>query len=159
MSDDERRARIAALRAEALATITRVDAMPRYEPPDTEAAAAPRRDDPIVFEDPVAKWKREADEAEQRRAAAKAELREQEQQMIRAAQGDDIDRRIAAALDAYDVAVGRALAEERKRMRKEFKAALAELREELNVQRAHESGKVVDLPAVPLLRKPNGHAA
>ena len=159
MIDEERRARIAALRAEALATIARVDAMARHEPPDTEAAAAPRRDKAIVLEDPVAKWKREADEAEQRRAAAKAELHEQEQQMIRAAQGDDIDRRIAAALDAYDVAVGRALAEERKRMRKEFKAAIAELREELNVQRAHESGKVVDLPAVPLLRKPNGHAA
>ena len=47
------------------------------DPPARPEPAPVREPPPIVFEDDVAKWKREADEADALRAAAKAELRRQ----------------------------------------------------------------------------------
>ena len=68
------------------------------------------------------------------------------------------DRKIAVALEAHGFneiqtdAIGMTLAEERKAMREEIQAAIGELRAELAVQRAHESGTVIDLPALPRRR-------
>src|SRR5262249_55487283 len=60
---------ISRIRAESERLLRDSPARPEPEPP--------REPPPLVFEDDVAKWKREADEFEAKRAAAKAELRRQ----------------------------------------------------------------------------------
>jgi hypothetical protein len=78
--------------------------LPHDEPP------SPAHAQPLSFEDPLERWKREAVEADQRRAAGRAELRRQERDAEAAARLMDaataqawdayIDARIAAALQA-----------------------------------------------------------
>ena len=66
------------------------------------------------------------------------------------------DARIAAALAERDrihiETTGIALAKIRKQLRAEFVEQLGQLRAELTIQRAHESGRVLDMPN-PLVRR------
>ena len=67
------------------------------------------------------------------------------------------DARIAAAMAERDrihiEATGQALATIRRQLRDEFAEQLGQLRAELTVQRAHESGQVLDLPRLPWRRR------
>src|SRR6516162_4815171 len=105
---DEERARI---KAEAEATLKRLADFPKsYEPPGDGQPNRVHRHDLPPPEDPVSKWRREADAQEARFAAARAERRRQEREDERTAREMDartqrawdeyVDRRIAAALAA-----------------------------------------------------------
>jgi hypothetical protein len=95
------------------------------------------------LEDPVTKWKREADEQEARFAAAREARRRQEERERRAADRtadharlfELIDQRIEWHLDAMTKGCGQAtaelLAKQRDALRREFKEQLAELRGEM----------------------------
>ncbi len=168
------------MRQTALATIARVDALVRHEPPDTEAALpeAPARDDlaealAAPAADPLEQWRSYHAERDAARKRARADLRRQEREHTEAvmtkaecdaAWNEWADRKIAAALEQRssfseferDV-IGMTLAEERKKMRAELAEAIGQLRAELNMQRAHDKGTIIDLPALPR-RRTNGAA-
>ena len=69
----------------------------------------------------------------------------------------EIDRRVAAAIDAHHLEIGEGIAEIRAKLRTQLRdeiaAAVGELRAELTVQRAAEKADVVTLPALPLRRR------
>jgi hypothetical protein len=94
---------------------------------------------------------------DERLAALARRMRERELLQCRAPDWSEIDARIAAAFDEQDEVIGIVLAEERERMREEITEAVGELRAELTIARAHEAGRVIDMPS-PLLRKRGGTA-
>jgi hypothetical protein len=111
---------------------------------------------PLLSSAPVAKWRREAEEAEARRAQERmmttAELNAQ-----RSAQWEQwataiIARELAAHDRTLTEVLGQVVAEIRQQLRDEIQTAVGELRAEINVQRAAESGKLLDMPN-PLRRK------
>ena len=67
------------------------------------------------------------------------------------------DARIAAALAEQDrihiKATGQALAQFRKQLRDEIAEQIGLLRAELTIAKAHDAGRVIDLPALPLRRR------
>ena len=100
----------------------------------------------LPLEDPVARWRREADELAARRARAQEELRQAEREHLAAAcQPAEIDPFL------IDV-IGAALADERKLMRAEIAEQVGQLRAEFNVMRSIDKERVVDLPALPRRR-------
>jgi TPP-dependent trihydroxycyclohexane-1,2-dione (THcHDO) dehydratase len=116
------------------------------------------------IEDKLTRWRREAEAQERAFARERAADKQREQRLMDEKTQSDAswnawaDRKIAVALEAHGFneiqtdAIGMTLAEERKAMREEIQAAIGELRAELAVQRAHESGTVIDLPALPRRR-------
>ena len=107
------------------------------------------------------KWRGQAAAAEARRE--KAREREQTMDEInaqRSAQWDAFVRgHIEAALTEHDKicqeAIGMALAHERKLMRDHVAEQLGQLRADLTIAKAHERGKVTDLPNPLTVRKRN----
>jgi hypothetical protein len=130
------------------------DARATVERLQRESASWDVRSQLPPVEDKLTRWRREAleREAEQRRA------RMQTTDELNAQRSRDWERwadaRIAAALAEHDrvtiEGTGQALAEIRSQLREEMQAAIDELRTELAVQRAHDAGRIIDLPMLPL---------
>jgi hypothetical protein len=133
------------------------------EPPARpEPAPEPPREVHVQFEDEVQKWAREADEADARRAAAKAELRREEGDNARAltaieritaleqriaeleqsvATSDAMSRELAQGTVTFSQAVNQGLAR--------MDVKLAELSGKLTEMRCLEDarrGQIIDLP-------------
>jgi hypothetical protein len=129
-------------------------------PPEPEPAPAPR-EVPLVFEDDVAKWKREADEASAIREANRAAMRrDQRNERVDLTAGwtQYIDNRIAehagmvaelakAAVE-FSNAVNTRLAEMEKQLG-QLETKLTQLRAADDVRR----GEIIDLPVSPLIRR------
>jgi hypothetical protein len=124
-----------------------------WEPREPAAEERAAIDFPPL-EDPVERWRREADEATARRASLQAEQRgrereEREAAMARSKAESDadwnawaqghIERERAFMTDV----VGEALAEVRKELRDEFAEQIRELRAELTKQRSGDAGGVI----------------
>jgi hypothetical protein len=109
---------------------------------------------PLLSSTRSQRWRREAEEAEARHAAAEAERKREEQQIMRERQ-EAAERAAEPFTDQQTEILGMVIAEERQRMRDEFEAKLAELRTELVKQRGIDDGAVVDLPALPLRKRSN----
>jgi hypothetical protein len=141
---------------------------------DDRTARIARQVQAEVFEDPVAKWRREADELSARRAAFEAERHRREREQREAAM-TQTKAESDAAWEAWLAArleqdweyrrdiLAAVVAEERKNYRAEIRRqigdAIRELRAELNEQRARDAGQIIDMPS-PLIRKVhNGKAA
>jgi hypothetical protein len=158
MYSDEERDRIM---AEARANIANrngngasADIAPDLEPVQTAEPTEPVQPDPIVFEDPVAKWRREADAREAAREQAKADLRRQEgrhrerlQVDQRIAEATALERDVLTAVIAELVARERdvlvaAIAEERERRRAELADHKAEIARMLAVHEAKIEGRL-----------------
>ena len=128
--------------------------MPRAMPePGTQSFG----DMPLLSSEPIKRWRREAEEAEQRRAAAEVQTSAE----INAQRTRDWERWLAGHLEIERAAmiegVGEALGQVRAQLRDEIQEAVGQLRAEISIQRAHESGKVTDLPN-PLVRKSDAAA-
>jgi hypothetical protein len=118
------------------------------------------REPVFVSEDPMVKWRREAEESEQRKAAWKTELRRRERQTVRAMQDQqaDSDRDwndwLRRALDSEREVVldyiGRLLTEVVGQMREETAAEIKKALAENN--RKQKRGEIID-PAPPLRRR------
>ena len=174
-SDEEK----AAILARARATIEQVDAQlaavdaARNSPaqtwaePESSSPASMQHfghvSVPLKSSAPMNRWRAEAAEwerkCEQEREKMASETNEQRTRDWERWADARIDAAIDATLDELTKAIGQVVGEERKYFHAYIDEQIGLLRAELTVQRAHESGKVLDLPAVPLIRKPNGHAA
>jgi hypothetical protein len=109
-----------------------------------------------AVEDKLAKWKREADEQERRFAAERAAprpLTDYEAAQLQRAE-------LAGLVDAQKQLVFGVLAELVAELRHDFEQKVAALAEELGqlradrtLDRALAKGEVIDLPALPLMRK------
>ena len=157
-SDEEK----AEIIARARAALEEPDDMPSHQAVAEEAAPAPRLtqsfcDMPLLSSEPMRRWKREAEEAEARRA----EYREQTTAEVNAKRTRDWERwcdaRIARAIECErtDIlkAAGQAVGMIREQLRDEIQEAVGGLRAELNVLRAAEKADVITLPALPLRRR------
>jgi hypothetical protein len=77
----------------------------RDKPPDPPPAPEPVREVPIVFEDAMDRWRKEADERDREREAARDQMRREQRDAERARSADWnawVDARIAAALAEHD---------------------------------------------------------
>jgi hypothetical protein len=118
-----------------------------------------------AFEDPVRRWKREADEQQERFQREREARAQQERRTMdeRKAQSDAewnkwCDTKIAAALAEFrefehDV-IAQVIAEERTGTERAIKKAVSALRDEL-ITKQRDAGNIVDLPN-PLPRR-HGH--
>jgi hypothetical protein len=115
--------------------------------------------------EPLARWRREAEEAEAKRARYRerttAELNAQRSRDWEAWAVAIVARELAAHDRTLTEVLGQVVAEIRHRLRAEFRHELAEavkeLRREIAVSKAHDDDSLVDLPS-PLLRKQNDAA-
>jgi hypothetical protein len=104
---------------------------------------------PLLSAEPMNRWRREQEELEAKRNREKNAMTDAEQAKQWA---EWADARIARALAEHDRlmndVLGQVIAEERKSMRDYVAEQIGKLRAELNVAKAHESGKILDLPAL-----------
>jgi hypothetical protein len=150
------------IRAESRRLLEELAEMRPHQCAAEDAAEAPtwprRRDflDPMTrSSEPLQRWKREAEafarKVEQETAARKRRegehIRRQQQAAERAARLE--------MTEEWTKTIGTALGMLRARLRDEFAEQLGQLRAELDVQRAHDAGQVVDVPAIPLQRRSN----
>jgi hypothetical protein len=94
-------------------------------------------------EDPVAKWKREADEFTRKQDEARAALKASETEIIRQRQEAAERSAMPEMPEMWIDVIGGALAELRKQLRAEFAEQLGQLRAELTKHRGVEPGGVV----------------
>jgi hypothetical protein len=132
----------------------------------------PREHDPLhedAFEDPVQRWKREADELTARRAAFAAEQHRREREkketaMVQTKAESDAawEGWLAARLEQdwqyrSEILVG-VIVELRKETSRAIKKAVSTLRDELVTNRGHDDGTVIDIPS-PIRKRGHGQAA
>lgn len=128
-------------------------AMPRAMPETTLTQSC--GDLPLLSSARSQRWRREAEEAEARHAAAEAERKQKEARIIRQRQ-QAAERAASVELtEAWTDAIGQIIAEERQAMRDHVAEQLGLLRAELTVRREAERGQILDLPALPLRRRGN----
>jgi hypothetical protein len=142
----------------------------RDEPPPRPEPAPPREPPPIVFEDAMDRWRREADEADRERAAAKAELRREEDDLARTrsaiariaaleqrvaeleqsvATSDATTRELAGGIIEFSNVVTSGLLKIEKHA-DELDNKLTEMRALNDLRR---DGEIIDLPASPLRKE------
>jgi hypothetical protein len=145
MDDEERKAELERVRAESRRLIAAANA------PPVEVEPAPViKEYTFEAEDPVAKWRREADEASERRRMA--ERIEKQERAAEAATASDeawnawcdarIEKLVGLRVDAVIQVVGQAIGEERNDRRNEVEDALRHACAKIRAAGAEELGKV-----------------